>query len=167
MAVRDPELVEREMKFTKEVLFAGDVTVSGTLTPGGGTTPADSSVTTAKLANALADRLIAVTVTAAAEADNKRVLSIQAKDVQGNNLAAATRFWLQALSAADASFAFSDDGAGSIVIEDETTALIVTDSTGLAEIGITDTAAETVVVGIGAGPGTGFVEGTTVSLEFT
>jgi hypothetical protein len=130
---------------------------------------AAGAVTAAKLADAIADALVVFTVAAAAEAAHKRILTIQAKDVQGNNLAVATQFWLELVSAADASYAVSDDGAGSITFNNATSkrTLIITDATGLAEVGITDTAAETIKVAIGGGPACPFTQGPAVlSLVF-
>lgn len=130
---------------------------------------AAGGVTAAKLADAVADALVVFTASAAVEAAHKRVLTIQAKDVQGNNLAVATQFWIELVSAADASYAVSDDGAGSITFDNTTTkrTLCITDATGLAEIGITDTAAQTIKVAIGGGPGCPFTQGPAVlSLVF-
>jgi hypothetical protein len=140
----------------------GNLTITGALDPAGGTVPSASSVTAAKLADAVADALVVATIVSlGAEAAHKRLLTIQMKDLQGNNLAVATKFWLCRISAADASYVVSDEGAGSITYDDTVVdrTLCVTDATGLAQIGITDTAAETVTVAIGSGPGTPFMQG--------
>lgn len=129
-------------------------------------TPAQAK---ASLTDAVADALVVFTVSAAAAVGDLRVLTIQAHDIQGNTLAVATQFWLWLVSAADASYAVSDEGAGSITFDNLTTkqTLCLTDAAGQSLVGITDTAVETVKIAIGGGPGTPFVQGPAVlSLAF-
>lgn len=141
-------------------------TMSGdaTLASNGAITIANGAVSAAKLADAVADALVVATATQGAEAGDKIILSVQMKDVQGNNLAVATNFWIEPVSAVDVSYALSDDGAGSIVYFNtgSNRAMCTTDATGLAEIGVTDTAAQTIKLAIGGGPGTPFMQGPAV-----
>jgi hypothetical protein len=145
---------------------SGDITIAET----GVAAIGAGKVTAAMLANAVADALVVLTVTQAAEAGNKIVLSVQLKDLQGNNLASTQGFWIEVFSPTtpDASLAFSDEGAGSVQSSDlgAPRVLCLTDGTGLAEIGVTDTAAETIKLALGAGPGTPFIQGTTINLVF-
>lgn len=102
---------------------------------------------TARLADALADKLWTVEVTAGAEAGNKRILSVQVKDVQGNNLAVATQLVFKPTTAVDASYTVSDEGEGTgLTISADKVSAILTSAAGLAEVGITDTAGETIAV---------------------
>jgi len=58
------------------------------LTKGQLAAPGGAAVTTASLANAVADQIASLTVTAGAEGAHARTITVQAKDAQGNNLAA-------------------------------------------------------------------------------
>jgi hypothetical protein len=105
--------------------------------------------------------------TLGAEALNARKLTVKITDLL-DSPAGAQDFWVELISAADASFAFSDGGKGSVVY-DNTTAkklLFKTDTAGVAEITITDTAVETVVLAIGGGPGSKVASGRSISVAF-
>ena len=58
------------------------------LTKGQIVAPGDAAVTAAKLANAVADQIASLIVTAGVEGAHARTITVQAKDAQGNNLAA-------------------------------------------------------------------------------
>lgn len=118
---------------------------------------------------ALEAKVLVASVTAAAEAANARVITVTLKDAAGNALTAAADFWLELISAGDASFAFADGGKGAIVFNNTGAdkCLFRTDATGVAEVSVGDTAAETVLVGIGSGVGTNPIVGTSISLAFT
>jgi predicted RecA/RadA family phage recombinase len=67
----------------EEVAVSGDATLAST----GALTVAAKAITGAKLADAVQDRILTGTVTAAAEAVHARVVTVQLKDSEGNNLA--------------------------------------------------------------------------------
>jgi hypothetical protein len=116
---------------------AGDV-IEVLCTPGVLVTPADASVTPAKLADSLADVLpaLSVTVANAGTPNGTATVTIQAKDAQGNNLAARVKVeaWFSATSyGAPTDLGTLTATTGTILKAHTTDALIeaVTDATGL------------------------------------
>lgn len=143
LGVTDEALLRGLGQGSKAVAVSGVIT----LDDDGVAALAAGSVSAAKLADAVADALWSVEVTAAAEADDKRVLSVQVKDIQSNNVAAATRLVFKPVTAVDASYAVSDEGAGTgLTSSADKVSTLLTDATGLAQIGITDTAAQTIAL---------------------
>lgn len=100
-------------------------------------TVADSAITAAKLANAVADQIASVSVTVEDQTDGTGDITIQLKDAQGNNLAAraVVAVWFSA-TAHGAPTDLGDIAAGTGAILAEITAdalaLVATDATGLA-----------------------------------
>ena len=113
----------------------------------------DSQVTAAKLADDVADNIIAATITVAAEDSNNIDVTIQAVDVQGNNLSKVVglQAWISA-TAGTAPAALPSGGAPAIVtsqgiiIEDMTASApgtYLTDSNGLLVLRFTEAGALT------------------------
>lgn len=120
---------------------SGDVTMNSA----GAFTIAAGAVTAAKLADAVADALWTLDISAAAESGNKRILTVTVKDLQGNTVAAATQLVFKPVTAVDASYAISDEGAGTALsISGDKVSAFLTHTDGTALIGVTDTAAETI-----------------------
>lgn len=112
------------------------------------------AVIASKLADAIADQLMTVSVTVAAEASNNVDVSIQVKDCQGNNLAQSTllHLWLTASNSSLAPAALPSSGAPSILTSNGTIiqamtasapGLYLTDSTGLLNLRFTEAGALT------------------------
>lgn len=109
-------------------------------------TPADAAVTTAKLATAVAQKIPTVAVSIADAGSHVATVTIQAKDAQGNNLAA--RVGVRVFFSATSFGAPTDLGAvvastGAVLKADTTDALLtcVTDATGLLVLSYTLTGA--------------------------
>lgn len=108
---------------------------------------ADAAVTAAKLADVVADKLWTVVCTPAAAVGDVITVSVQVNDIQGNALAAATQLVFKLVTAADASYSPADGGAGTgLTTSADKVSAILTSAAGLAEIAITDTAAETIAI---------------------
>ena len=160
------------MAISNDVKFSMDhmCPVAATAALGTALQTAQNDIVTAQTAvNAVEAKVLVAAAVAADEAANARRLTVTLTDADGNALTAAANFWLELVSAGDASFAFADGGKGSVVFNNSGAdkCLFATDATGVAEVSVGDTAAETVVVAIGSGPGTKPIVGTTISLAFT
>lgn len=107
---------------------------------------------------------VAPVITATAGAEAADVIKVTFTSTK----AAAQKFWVELVSAADASYALADGGAGSIDFDNTTTkrTLVVTNASGVAEVDVTDTATETISIAFGSGPGTGPLVGGTQTLSF-
>lgn len=105
---------------------------------------ADGSITAPMLAAALAAKLWTLDITVGDETLDKIILTIQVKDVNGTNVAAATQLAFKPCSTLDGlgNYAVSDEGAGvGLTTSSEKVSAIVTNASGVAEIGITYAAA--------------------------
>lgn len=142
---------------------SGDATLAAT----GALSLAAGSVTAAKFATALAQAFIDLDATQAAQDGDVIPVSVQAKDINGNNITTAARFWLELASAADASYAVAAT-TGTVVYNNTTLkrTLIETNASGLAVVEVTDTAAETIALAIGSGPGCPHISGESIELTF-
>lgn len=96
---------------------------------------------------AIVAALWTVSLSVAAAVGDKRVVTATVKDLNNVTLAAATPLAFALVSAADASYAVSDEGAGTgLTTGDNNVSQITTNASGVAEIGITDTAIETITL---------------------
>jgi len=96
---------------------------------------------------ALIDTLWTVSITAGSESANAFPLTVQVKDFAGTNLSGARSLYVVALS--NNTITYTDNGAGSIVKQGFTPQRAVvfqTDSTGLAEFTVGNSATEDVAV---------------------
>ncbi len=110
--------------------------------------PAAGSVVAASLADALADKLWTVVLTQAAAVGDKITVTATVKDVQGNTVAAATQLVFKPASFVDgASYLVSDEGAGTgLTTSSANVSAFLTSAAGVAQVGFTDAAAETIVI---------------------
>lgn len=88
-----------------------------------------------------------VSLAQAGESANKIVVTATLKDLNNVTLASAKLLSFALVSAADASYAVSDEGSGTgLTTGANKVSQFTTAATGIAEIGITDTAAETIKI---------------------
>jgi hypothetical protein len=112
----------------------------------------DGGITTAKLGNTLADKLVQISIGDASGA-SPQTITIQAKDIQGNNLAEVIYLEVGVFDDADGeteatNATIADGGAGSFLdaITADKRYRAKTDSSGTLEVAVTDGTAETVYI---------------------
>lgn len=109
-----------------------------------GKVTADALVKSSATLNA---KLWTVALSAAAAVGDKITVTATLKDFNGVTLASAKALGFALVSAADVSYAVSDEGAGTgLTTSANGVSQITTSAAGLAEIGFTDTAAETITI---------------------
>ncbi len=160
------------VKTATAALSAERVVKDGTTVAPVWTTPGEvsfevvaASLTAAKLGNALADAFVVFTASASVEVLGVFTITVQAKDIQGNNLAVATNFAFT-LYGVGTTVAALDIGAttGAFVMAlsdapNVTSSLYVTDATGAAVITVgSGTPLESYKTALGASPGTPFIQ---------
>lgn len=118
----------------------------------------DGGISTTKLGDTLADKLVQISVGDASGA-SPRTVTIQAKDIQGNNLAEVIYMRIGVYDDADGTTpatnaTIADGGAGSIVrsLTVDKDIIFKTDATGALEVQVTDAVAETVYILASAAP---------------
>lgn len=95
----------------------------------------------------IVSKLWTVNLSAAAAVGDKITVTATVKDLNGVTLASAKVLAFALASAADASYSVSDEGAGTgLTTGANFVSQITTNASGVAEIGFTDTAAETITI---------------------
>lgn len=95
----------------------------------------------------IVSKLWTVSLSVGAEAANKIIVTATVKDLNNTTLAVATQLAFALVSSADASYAVSDEGSGTgLTTGANKVSCFLTTAGGAAQIGFTDTAAETIQI---------------------
>lgn len=96
---------------------------------------------------AIVNALWTVSLSVGAEAGNKIIVTATLKDLNNVTLTSAKVLAFTLVSAADASYAVSDEGSGTgLSSGTNNVSVFTTNASGVAQIGFTDTAAETIQI---------------------
>ncbi len=113
----------------------------------GGTTGKVTADVLVKSSATLNAKLWTVSLVAAVAVGDKITVTATLKDFNGATLASAKVLGFALVSAADASYSVTDEGAGTALTTGaNNVSQITTAAAGTAEIGFTDTAAETITI---------------------
>ncbi len=113
----------------------------------GGTTGKVTADVLVKSSSTLNAKLWTVALSAAAAVGDKITVTATLKDFNGTTLASAKVLGFALVSAADASYAVTDEGSGTALTTSAAgVSQFTTAADGTAQIGFTDTAAETITI---------------------